>query len=231
MIPHRGGHELGLEAKFSAWHSVSPRHQLHQSVGPAASGRFSVPGVQGLRGEGRLQIAGLPADRGSQHKFWSREGRDQSPSRQAGAHQRKASDLHQHRFRDALQTSRGCWALREPTRKERAGEQAGRGRAEARGCARPPARSRRRLPGPGRAWDGGGHGGSIGSLSPSFFPPELLEGLCGRDPEALDFQALGGGGPGSRCSSKKKEKCACSRRLDTRLLPGGSWTPGPRLTL
>lgn len=138
MIPHRGGHELGLEAKFSVWHSVSPRHQLHQSVGPAASGHCSVPGAQGLRGEGRLQIAGLPADRGSQHKFWSREGRDQSVSRQAGAHQRKASALHQHRFRDALQTSRGCWALREPTRKERAGEQAGRGRARAEGAlARP----------------------------------------------------------------------------------------------
>lgn len=196
MIPHGGGHELGLKAKFSVWHSVSRRHQLHQLVGPAASGRCSVPGAQGLRGEGRLQIAGLPAGRGSQHKFWSREGQDQSASRQAGAHQREASDLHQHRFRDALQTSRGCWALREPTRKEKAGEQAGRGRARARGCARPPARSRRRLPRPGRAWDGGGHGGSIGSLSPSFFPPELLEGLCGRDPEALGFSSAGWGRAG-----------------------------------
>lgn len=49
-------------------------------------------------------------------------GRDQSSRWQAGAHQREAGDLHQHRFRDALQTSGGCWALREATRKERAGE-------------------------------------------------------------------------------------------------------------
>lgn len=101
------------------------------------------------------------------------EGHDQSAPSQAEAHQREASDLHQHRFRDALQTSGGCWALREPTRKERAGEQAGRGRARARGCALPPARSRRRLPGLGRARGGGGRGGSSRSLSPSSFLPRV----------------------------------------------------------
>lgn len=131
--------------------------------------------------------------------------------------------MHQHRFRDALQTSRGCWALREPTRKERAGEQAGRGRARARGCALPPAHSLGRLPGLGRARDRGGRGGRGGSsrsLSPSSFPPALLEGLCGRDPEAPGFSNAGWGRAGQPLLFKGKPKvrlirasltCGCSR--------------------
>lgn len=146
------------------------------------------------------------------------EGRDQSAPRQAGAQPRKASDLHQHRFRDALQTSQGCRALREPTRKERAGEQAGRGRERARGCARPPARSRRRLPRPGRAEDGGGHEGSSRSLSPSLSPPlpELLEGLCGRDPEAPGFSCAGWGRAGQPLQLKEKLRVRSVHTASTR---------------
>lgn len=176
---------------------------MHQSVGPAASGHSSVPGAQGLRGEGRLQIAGLPADRGSQHKFWSREGRDQSVSRQAGAHQRKASALHQHRFRDGFQTSSGLPGLTGTHKKAKGlGSEAGRGRPRARGCAG----LARALPvAPARAWTRLGrrsHEEDIGSLS-SFFPSRITEATVWRDLEALDFQAQGGGGPGSLCSSKK----------------------------
>lgn len=128
--------------------------------------------------------------------------------------------MHQHRFRDALQTSRCCWALREPTRKERAGEHAGRGRARARGCARPPARSRRRRPGPGRARDGGGRGGSSRSLSPSSFPPALLEGLCGRDPEAPGFLSARWGRAGQPLVLKGKPKVHLFAPLQHAAAPG-----------
>lgn len=128
--------------------------------------------------------------------------------------------MHQHRFRDALQTSRGCWALREPTRKERAGELAGRGRVRALGCARLPARSRRRLPGPGRARDGGGHRGRTRSLSPSFFPPELLEVLCGRDAEASGFSSAGRGRPGQPLLLKGKLKVRLFAPLRHAAAPG-----------
>lgn len=55
--------------------------------------------------------------------------------------------MHQHRFRDALQTSGGCWALREATRKERTGE-AGPGGG---GRGREVSLARRRAPG-GACW-------------------------------------------------------------------------------
>lgn len=82
--------------------------------------------------------------------------------------------MHQHRFRDALQTSPGCWALREPTRKERTGELAGRGRARARGCARPRA--------PGGAWPGLGAPGTAEAAeeAPAPLPPPLSPRVTGR---------------------------------------------------
>lgn len=111
--------------------------------------------------------------------------------------------MHQHRFRDALQTSRGCWALREPTRKERAGEQAGRGRAR----VRSPARA---LPAaPARAWARPGRRRARKKLllpSPSSFPPALLEGLCGRDSEAPGFSNAGWGRAGQPQPLKGKPK-------------------------
>lgn len=231
MIPQEAGKKLGLEAESSAWHSQSGGGTSIRPV-PAAPGaalcvwRFGKP-----KGEGRPQNAGLPAGRGSQHKFWS-WGRPGSKRSEAGrAHQREASDLHQHRFRDALQTSRCCWALREPTRKEKAGEQAGRGRERARGCARPPARSRRRRPGPGRARDGGGSAGSSLSFPPPPFPSHYWKNCVGETQKHPDFRTRGGGGPGSRWCSKENQKCICSRRFNTRLPSGGSWVPQPRLPL
>lgn len=211
--------------------TVQRRCQLDQRVSPPAPECSSVCPVLrgGPKGEGWLRNAGLPAGRETQHQFWSTARQDQSAPGQARAHQREVSDLHQHRFRDALQTSRVCWALREPTRKERARQQAGRGRgrARARGCARLPARSRWRRSEPGRARDGGGCRGSSRSLSPSSFPlSALLEGLCGRDPEAPGFLSAGWGWAGQSLLLEGKPKVRVFAPSRQAAAPGGPWAPG-----
>lgn len=139
--------------------------------------------------------------------------------------------MHQHRFRDALQTSRGCWALREPTRKERAGEKVGRGRARARGCALPPARSQRRLPGLGRAWDGGGRGGSSRSLSPLLLSSRVTGRTVWERPRSTRIFERSVGEGRAAAAAQRKTKSASSRLFDTRQLTGGTWTPRLRLPL
>lgn len=57
-------------------------------------------------------------------------GRDQSALRRAGAHQREAGDLHQHRFRDALQTSGGCWLYGKPQERKGRGKRVRAGAGE-----------------------------------------------------------------------------------------------------
>lgn len=71
---------------------------------------------------------------------------------------------------------------------------------------RSPARSRRRRAGAGRARDCGGRGGSSCSPSPASFPPALLEGLCGRDPEAPGFSSARWGRAGQPLLLKGKPK-------------------------
>lgn len=158
----------------------------------------------------RLVDRGLPADRGSQHKFWSREGRDQAfrgrPGRTKG---RLAPCI----STDSVMLCRrlgGCRGFTGTHKKGKGWEQAGRGRPRARGCACP----RPRAPGgacpPGRAWDGGGHGGSIGSLSLLLSPRITGRTVCGRDPEALDFQAQGGEGRVASAAQRKTKSVSVS---------------------
>lgn len=53
-------------------------------AGPAQSPQqLCVSGAPGPKGDGRMQNAGLPAGRGSQHKFWS-WGRPGSKRSEAG---------------------------------------------------------------------------------------------------------------------------------------------------
>lgn len=147
-------------------------------------------------------------------------GRDQSSRRQAGAHQREAGDLHQHRFRDALQTSGGCWALREATRKERAGE-AGPGGG---GRGREVALARRRAPGGACWWLGAPGTAEALEEAPVPLPPPAPPApprVTGRTvwerPRNTRLLSAGWGG-GGWTGSKKNQKCVYSRCCDTRLL-------------
>lgn len=92
---------------------------------------------------------------------------------------------------------------------ERKGPGTGRaGAARARRCALPPARSRRRLPGLGAP-----------EAAPAPFPlllsPALLEGLCGRDPEAPEFSSAGPGRAGRPLQVKRKLKVHLVRASST----------------
>lgn len=146
-------------------------------------------------------------------------GRDQSSRRQAGAHQREAGDLHQHRFRDALQTSGGCWALREATRKERAGE-AGPGGG---GRGREVALARRRAPGGACWWLGAPGTAEALEEAPVPLPPPAPPApprVTGRAvwERPRNTRLLNAGRVGCWTGSKKNQKCVYSRCCDTRLL-------------
>lgn len=128
--------------------------------------------------------------------------------------------MHQHRFRDALQTSWGCWALREPTRKERAGEQAGRGRARARGCALRPRTLCGACPGLGAPGAAEAAEEAPAPFPPPPFPLRYWKACVGETQKHPDFRARGGGGPGSRCCSKENQKCVLFAPLRHAAAPG-----------
>lgn len=136
-------------------------------------------------------------------------GRDQSALRQAGAHQRETGDLHQHRFRDALQTSGGCWALREATRKERTGE-AGPG-GGGRGRGREVALARRRAPGGACCWLG--EPGTAEALEeapvplpPLLFSPRVTGRTVWERPRSTRLLSAGWGRAGQPMRLKGKPK-------------------------
>lgn len=149
-------------------------------------------------------------------------GRDQSSRRQAGAHQREAGDLHQHRFRDALQTSGGCWALREATRKERTGE-AGPGGG---GRGREVALARRRAPGGACWWLGApGTAEALEEAPPPFSPPRYWKDCVGETQKHTIIECgLGEGWTAG--AAQRKTKSASILAAVTRGSSGRPLQPG-----
>lgn len=183
---------------------------------PAAPGCSCVCLVlQGQKGEGRLLKAHLPADR---------EPTQVLEQEKTGIKALRGSPgLTKGRLATCISTDSVmlCRRLRAAglygnpqERKGLGSRQGGGGRGREGALSRP--RTLRRLPRLGRAPDRGGRGGSSRSLSPSSFPPALLEGLCGRDPEAPGFSSAGWGRAGQPLLFKGKPKVRLVRASLTR---------------
>lgn len=123
--------------------------------------------------------------------------------------------MHQHRFRDALQTSGGCWALREPTRKERTGGAGSEGAGE-RARVRSPAGA---LPAvPARGWARPGRPRPRRKL---LFPfPLLFPRVTGRTvwerPSGTRILKRRMGEGGAAAAAQRKTKSASIRASPTR---------------